>query len=166
MQNEGIIPDCSASGCWRKLGERRCCDFQQGNFIVLYPGELDQACEEGQSIAHLKIIDPDYHGGQKVACTARNTATCDNGFKPLDCQSYPFFPAPPGRGEVDLLIKGKKCPLQVEHLAGHAARVQETWNELMDIDPAIRDWLNHVELVGYSEPLQPFLEPELVLTAA
>jgi hypothetical protein len=164
MQDDGIIPDCSTSGCWKKLGERRCCDFQQGNYIVLYPGELDRARAEGRSTAHLEVIEADYHGGQKVTCSATNTATCDNGFKPLDCQSYPFFPAHPGRGDVDLLVKGTKCPLQVEHLANHAATVQEAWGELIDIDPAVREWLNKVELVGYSEPLHPFLEPEVPLS--
>lgn len=162
MQNDGIISDCSTSGCWRKLGERRCCDFQQGNFIVLYPGELDRARSEGQSTSHLKVLDADYHGGQKVACAARNTVTCDNGFKPLDCQSYPFFPAPPDRGDVSLLVKGQKCPLQAEHLADHAATVQEAWNNVIDIDPTIRQWLNKVELVGYTEPLHPFDLPELL----
>jgi hypothetical protein len=156
MQNDGIIPDCSTAGCWRTLGERRCCGFQQGNFIVLYPGELDRARAAGQSTAHLTITEPDYHGGQKVTCAAKDTATCDNGFKPLDCQSYPFFPAAPLFGEIDLLVKGKKCPLQVEHLADHAASVQTAWNDLTDIDPAVREWLNKVELVGYTEPLSPF----------
>jgi hypothetical protein len=62
---------------------------------------------------------------------------------------------------VDLLIKGKKCPLQVKHLSAHAAIVQDTWNELMELDPAIREWLNKVQLVGYTEPLSLFLEPVL-----
>jgi hypothetical protein len=66
-----------------------------------------------------------------------------------------------GRGEVDLLVKGKKCPLQVEHLAAHAATVQEAWHDLIDINPVIRDWLNKVDLLGYTEPLHPFLEPDL-----
>jgi len=63
-------------------------------------------------------------------------------------------------------VKGKKCPLQVEHLAAHAATVQDAWNGLIDLDPAIREWLNRVELVGYTEPLHPFLDPELPLGGA
>ena len=109
----------------------------------------------GQSTAHLKIIDADYHGGKKAICQAECTATCDGGFKPLDCASYPFFPAPPGADEVDLLIKGRKCPLQAGHLWAHAALVRELWNEAAATNPEITAWLNKVELVGYREPLRP-----------
>jgi hypothetical protein len=84
MKNsDGIIPTCSTSGCWHQLGATRCCDFRQGNFMVLHPGELEAAQAAGQSIAHLKITDADYHGGQKAVCTAKCTATCDNGFTDL-----------------------------------------------------------------------------------
>ena len=131
---------------------------------MVYPGELDRARAEGLSTEHLIIIDGDYHGGQKVACSASNTASCDNGYKPLDCQSYPFFPAPPRHGDVDLLVKGEKCPLQVEHLAAHAATVQDAWNDLIELDPTIREWLNRVELIGYTEPLHRFDVSELPLS--
>ena len=142
MKNsDGLIPTCSTSGCWHKLGATRCCDFQQGNFIVLYPGELDAAAAAGQSVAHLKITDADYHGGQKAVCTATCTATCDNGFKPLDCVSYPFFPAPPQGGEVDLLLKGCKCPLQAAQHQDHADKIRVAWNALMRCDPEIGLWL-------------------------
>jgi hypothetical protein len=165
---EGLIGSCGTSGCWNTLGESRCCEFQQGNYIVLYPGELEDAHAAGQSTAHLKMIDDDYHGGKKAVCQAKCTATCDGGFKPLDCVSYPFFPAPPGADEVDLLIKGKKCPLQAEHLRAHAELVREIWNEAGARNPAITAWLNKVELVGYSEPvhwLAP-LQPPLLRDAA
>ena len=157
MKNgDGKISACAASGCgWR------CCQFQQGNFIALYPGEIEQAEAAGQPTAHLKIIDKDYHGGKKAVCTARDTATCDGGFKPLDCASYPFFPAQPkGRAIGDLLIKGKKCPLQTEHLAAQAAMVRAAWGEVVARNPAARAWLDKVELVGYSEPLRPAEKPE------
>jgi hypothetical protein len=156
-REEGQIGSCATTGCgWR------CCEFQQGNYIALYPGELEAAKAAGQSTAHLKIIDADYHGGKKAVCQARCTATCDNGFKPLDCVSYPFFPAPPEAGEVDLMIKGKKCPLQAEHLHEHAALVRELWNETAEGNPEIIVWLSKVELVGYTEPLR-HLAPPLAL---
>jgi hypothetical protein len=88
-------------------------------------------------------------------------ASCDNGSKPLDCQSYPFSPAQPGDGDVDLLVQGEKCPLQVEHLAGHADTVQDAWNDLINLDPAIGEWFNKVELLGYTDPLHPFLEADV-----
>lgn len=147
--SEGRLNSCATSGCgWR------CCEFQQGNYIVLYPGELEDAQAAGQSITHLEITDADYHGGKKAVCKARDTASCDGGFKPLDCVSYPFFPAPPGDGEVDLMIKGEKCPLLALHLQRHAAFVREAWNAIAARRPAILAWLNKIRLVGYTEPPQ------------
>jgi len=40
------------------------------------------------------------------------------------------------------------------------ATVQAALNDLIAIDPAIREWLNRVELIGYTGPLHPFLEFE------
>jgi hypothetical protein len=146
--NEGRLTSCANSGCgWR------CCQFQQGNYIVLYPGEIEEAWRGGQSTAHLTITDDDYHGGKKAMCKARDTATCDGGFKPLDCVSYPFFPAPPGSGPIDLMIKGEKCPLMLRHLQRHTAFVRELWNALAARRPEILGWLNKVKLVGYTDPL-------------
>jgi hypothetical protein len=147
MDNQqGQIMSCATAGCgWR------CCEFQQGNYIVLYPGELEEARAGGQSTAHLTITDADYHGGKKAICKARDTASCDGGFKPLDCVSYPFFPAPPVAGDVDLLIKGRKCPLLPQHLQRHAARVREAWNAIAARNPKILSWLSRVKLVGYTE---------------
>jgi hypothetical protein len=151
---QGHINSCTASGCgWR------CCQFQQGNYIVLYPGELATAHAAGQSTAHLEITDADYHGGQKAVCRARDTATCDGGFKPLDCVSYPFFPAPVGNGLVDLLIKGRKCPLMAEHLQHHAATIRALWNAALARNPKILGWLNKVRLVGYTEPARRAAAP-------
>lgn len=144
---EGKITTCATSGCsWL------CCQFQQGNFIVLHPGELETAKANGQSTAHLQITDPDYNGGQKAVCTAKDTANCDNGLKPLDCKSYPFFPTvSDGADEIGFLIKGKKCPLQVEHLAPHMATVKSDWDAIIAKSPEIAAWLRKVELVGYTE---------------
>ena len=122
---------------------------------MLYPGEIERAREAGQSTTHLKITDENYHGGKKAVCQARHTATCDAGFKPLDCVSYPFFPAPPGSGKVDLMIKGKKCPLLAQHLQAHAALVRAAWNDIAVRAPGILAWLNKVRLVGYTEPQKP-----------
>jgi Fe-S-cluster containining protein len=143
----GKISSCSSTGCGWK-----CCGFQQGNYIVLHPGELETAQATGQSIAHLQITDADYHGGQKAVCTARDTGSCDSGLKPLDCKSYPFFPA---NGDNELLVKGRKCPIALNKLSAHATAVQEAWDGLASQNSDIRDWLDKVELVGYSEPLRP-----------
>jgi len=148
MNKDGTISSCAGAGCGHI-----CCEFQQGNYIVLYPGELEEAKSAGQSTAHLKIIDADYNGGQKAICRAKDTASCDGGFKPLDCKSYPFFPAEPVAGEVDLLVKGKKCPLQAQHLGAHADFVREAWQEVMRRNPQAERWLKRVKLVGYTDPM-------------
>ena len=38
-----------------------------------------------------------------------------------------------------------------------------SFDNLMSLNPEIRDWLNNVSLVGYTEPLRPFAEPLLPL---
>lgn len=134
----GTIALCPYQGC-----EYRCCRFDQGNYIVLHPGELRAAQSRGVSTAHLQVIDDGYHGGQKAVCTALEPMTCDHGYKPLDCRSYPLFPAP-GSG----LLKGSKCPLRVEHLTEHAQDVIDLWAQQ---GPDTRRWLAQVRLVGYEE---------------
>jgi len=98
----------------------KCCQFDEGNYIVTYPGELDAAEESGKSIQHLDIVGS-YHGGYKVVCRAKDTSICDGGYKPLDCKSYPFFPTVSEAG----------------------------WRKLAEQHPLIVDWLEKVRLVGY-----------------
>ena len=76
---------------------------------MLYPGELGEAYLNGESTQHLKIIDANYHGGQKAICTAKDTASCDGGLKPLDCKSYPFFPAPSQGDSIDRSLKARNA---------------------------------------------------------
>jgi Fe-S-cluster containining protein len=131
----------------------RCCEFQQGNYIVLVPGELDEARKHGLSLDHLRITKEE-RGGHRAICHARDTGTCDGGYKPLDCQSYPFFPTlGPGEDEVSVLLKGRKCPLVVAELGDHEAWVRGVWNRLIAARPQIRSWLRRVVLVGY-DPVQ------------
>ncbi|MFA4995189.1 MAG: hypothetical protein WC521_07810 [Bdellovibrionales bacterium] len=146
MINNGKISGCAHTGC-----NRTCCEFKEGNYILLYPGELDEAYSSGKSTAHLSLIDGDYHGGQKAVCAAKNAADCDKGYKPLDCQSYPFFPA---SGNVDELIKGKKCPLQESQLETHAEIVKDAWRQVCERNPEVVDFLDNVELVGYTTPVR------------
>lgn len=134
----GTITLCPYQGC-----EFRCCRFDQGNYIVLHPGELQAAQARGASTTHLEVIDDNYHGGQKAVCTAREPMTCDDGYKPLDCKSYPLFPAPGGG-----LLKGSKCPLRAEHLTEHARDVVDLW---AGQGPVTGQWLAQVRLVGYEE---------------
>jgi hypothetical protein len=146
----GLISLCPHAGC-----AFRCCDFQQGNYIVLYPGELEDAIEGGRSIGHLEIFDRNYHGGQRARCTAADGSTCDSGYKPLDCASYPYFPAITESGEPTTLLKGDKCPLTEELTTAHARWVLETWVRLADERSDIYEWLTKVLLVGYSLANRP-----------
>jgi hypothetical protein len=141
----GRIARCPHAGC-----AYRCCDFQQGNYIAAYPGELEQARARGFSTEHLKVLDNDDHGGHRVKCVARDTATCDAGYKPLDCASYPFFPtAIDDEGRVAGCIKGEKCPLALDDVRNHVGWAVEEWGRLVRSEPAVGRWVGSVKMLGY-----------------
>jgi len=142
--DSGTIDMCPHMGCGFK-----CCSFQQGNYIVLHPGELSSAVEQNISVSHLQLLGP-YNGGHKAVCVASNTANCDNGLKPLDCRSYPYFPELID-GRIVASLKGEKCPLPTNSTHQHAALVQDEWQKVAEKQPGIREWLTKVELVGYSK---------------
>jgi Fe-S-cluster containining protein len=146
--SDGTIAACPHNGCGY-----RCCEFQQGNYIVLFPDELETAVAQGQSVAHLKITAA-YNGGFKAICTAAETATCDHGYKPLDCKSYPYFPIVRD-GKIQAGLKGKKCPLVPELLPGHADFVERSWRAAAEQFPGVVAWLNEVQLVGYESVAGP-----------
>ena len=62
----GEIPACPYMGC-----EFKCCNFDQGNYIVMYPGEHEDAVERGESVAHLRVIDDDDNGGKRAVFVRR-----------------------------------------------------------------------------------------------
>lgn len=161
-RESGKIADCANSGCnWR------CCQFMQGNYIVLYPGEVAAAKGRGESLHHLDIFDDDYHGGSRATCFASDTASCDSGYKPLDCATYPFFPVigeqsdteaiEPTGGDANVaaeqrVIKwdfGQKCPLNPEELITHLDLMRAAWQDRMRADHRVAPWLRLVRLVGY-----------------
>lgn len=145
----GLKGDGSIGLCPHQECGFRCCDFQQGNYIVLYPGELKTASQRGESLGHLSLVEP-YHGGHKAVCTAADTASCDQGYKPLDCRSYPFFPSVDlCNNEILVALKGRKCPLTVDLIPFHRVWVEETWRCLSHLNPQVLDWLRAVRLVGY-----------------
>jgi hypothetical protein len=143
--SDGRISACHSSSC-----AYRCCQFQQSNYIVLYPGEYESAKRQGESMAHLQIIEDDDHGGKRAVCKAGDTSNCDNGYKPLDCKSYPLFPLIDPSGNIRSLVKGTKCPLLEQHLIEHTRWVEETWKHLLARSSKIRKWLRSVRLIGYS----------------
>ena len=137
--NEGRIPHCPHQNC-----AFRCCEFQQGNYIVMYPEETEQAKKEGKSLGHLELTP--YHGGFKAICKAKDTARCDGGYKPLDCQCYPFFPTVEDE-KIQVGLKGKKCPLTRVHLQEHRSWVKKQWEKMSSVQ--VLQWLRKVTLVGY-----------------
>lgn len=132
----------------------------------MYPGEIDEAREQGHSLAHLEILDANYHGGLRVKCRAKDTATCDNGYKPLDCVSYPFFPGlslESGNGNggpAITLSKGSGCPILGHEIPKHQRFVREIWKKLMQRRPEVTDWLRWFDLSSVDdfdpEPYDPF----------
>ncbi|MEQ8790734.1 MAG: hypothetical protein RIC55_30835 [Pirellulaceae bacterium] len=140
---EGMIGLCPHNNCGFI-----CCDFAVGNYIVLHPGELEQAQQQGHSTDHLEIAEG-HLGGYKAVCVAKDTSTCDNGYKPLDCACYPFFPTINKAGEIEAGIKGSKCPLQVAHLTQHRNWVVSAWNQVAQRVDGIVEWIRHTRLVGY-----------------
>lgn len=142
--DDGQIGLCPYQGC-----HFTCCDFAADNFIALYPGELEEAGREGKSVAHLYIV-ADAHGGNKAVCHAKDKSCCDGGYKPLDCASYPFFPTVNDRtGQIQVGLKGGKCPLQKDHLANHQRWVAQRWQRLLASVPGLRRWIRQTRLVGY-----------------
>lgn len=140
----GTISLCQAQDC-----QHRCCDFATGNFIVLYPGEVEQARRNGEKLDHL-ILTADGREGHRAICRACDKATCDEGYKPLDCASYPLFPTMAESSSlVQTGLKGAKCPLQPPQIRRHARWVQQVWQELVDSHPLLADWIRKTRLVGY-----------------
>lgn len=140
---DGTISLCPHNGC-----NFTCCDFSVGNYIVLYPGELDAAREQGLSIDHLEISDG-HRGGHRAICCAKDCTTCDEGYKPLDCASYPFFPTINDAGEIEAGIKGSKCPLQATQVPEHRNWVVQMWSELSQHVSGLIPWIRDTRLVGY-----------------
>lgn len=140
MNEEGKITDCSNAGCGFF-----CCEFQQGNYIVTFPNELEQTT---QNTDHLKVIDDNYHGGKKVVCTAKDRVNCDNGYKPIDCKMYPLYIKGDG-----MYIKGSKCPMSNLIVKKHKPLCDQWLQEYKDKNPNVDvdAFVSKVEMTGYEE---------------
>jgi hypothetical protein len=108
MYDKGLIRACENSGCGWK-----CCSFGSDGHIVILPHEF---AGHEQEISHLQIIDNDYFGGKKVKCIAKNCKSCDNGYKPIMCRTYPLWIKSVNKGFV---FRSGKCPLKNEQLTKH-----------------------------------------------
>jgi len=139
----GKISTCAEMNC-----NFKCCDFDQGNYILLFPGELDEAIQNNQSILHLKILEKDEMNGHKVICTATQKHNCDNGYKPLDCRFYPLFPKEITSDKI-IVQKGLKCPLDSINIENHVSFVFNETKRISAKNHLIFDWLNNATMVGY-----------------
>jgi len=120
----------------------KCCVFTN-NYIVLYPGEFESSHLNKN---HLRIIDNNYFGGKKAICLRKCTK---DDLKPLDCESYPYFPRINQKGVIKIL-KGKKCPLTKTELEDHKELFIKIWGTLAE-NTVIFEWLKKVELVEYEK---------------
>ena len=108
MDEKGLIRACENSGCGWK-----CCSFGSDGHIVILPHELDGYEKE---ISHLQIIDDDYFGGKKIKCIAKDCKSCDNGYKPIMCRTYPLWVKSVKKG---LVFRSSKCQFKNEQLTKH-----------------------------------------------
>ena len=137
MKNSGLIEACNNHAPQCKY---KCCKFSD-NYIVLYPGEFEKSKLNKN---HLRIVDDDYLGGKKAVCTKHCTK---DDFKPVDCQTYPYFPKIDQSGNIEILI-GKKCPLVRNELINHRKEFFKFWRNLIK-NNQIREWVRNVQLIGY-----------------
>jgi len=149
MENQlPIVEDGTLDYCPHQACDFTCCEFGAGNFIAMYPGELEKAQSTGQSVGHL-FITSDGNGGQRAICQAKDKANCDSGYKPLDCASYPLFPTVNSNEGIEAALKGSKCPLQSAELELHREWVVSSWAHVGRSVPNLLNWIRSVRLVGY-----------------
>lgn len=142
MDKKGIIRDCAHANCGFK-----CCSFGNKGHVLILPFEL--LGHEGE-IKHLQIINDNYFGGKKVRCRAKNCMTCDGGYKPIMCRSYPLWVRSVSKKEV---FKSRKCPLPQISLTTHKDYVLSLFEEYsQQIDISLDDFLSKAWIDNY-EPL-------------
>ena len=139
----GEIEACPKNGC-----NFHCCDFNQNNFIVLLPNELDYINNKQISHKHLEIIEANSDSSHKAICRAKERKNCDGGYKPIDCQVYPLFPSE----NDEFYLKGTKCPLGKMDLKEHIVNTEKILSEIKFCDVKVfEEWLAKVELTGYEK---------------
>ncbi len=146
MDDKGLIRACENSGCGWK-----CCSFGSDGHIVILPHEFDGYEDE---ISHLQIIDNDYFGGKKVKCIAKDCKSCDNGYKPIMCRTYPLWVKSVKKGFV---FRSGKCPLKNEQIAEHeefALSIFGNYRKVLLPENDIDEFLSKAWIDRY-EPLYP-----------
>lgn len=135
----------------------KCCDQSQekgeeiklNNAILLYPGEYETA-ERNKD--HIKILK-EFNRGNLGYCDRlhfdQSKCSEELNFKPLDCKSYPFFPAIVG--EQIVMLKDSACPIPIENgeLKKHYEEILAVWKKLVEERPEVKEWINSLNLTQY-----------------
>ncbi len=128
-------------------------DFGPESSLLICPGEVEDVTADVRT--HIIITTEDFHGGKLGYCDRDNfdQSSCnpERNFKPLDCQSYPFFPTFVD-GNLVLVVDSKRCPLPTRSLFAHHDKVLRLWRNLVEKKPEISLWIQQLNLQGY----QPF----------
>jgi hypothetical protein len=147
--SKGLIDHCPSAGC----GFRCCTKTARVSGVILYPEELKNVSDV--EIKHLEL-GKEYKGGRLAKCKAKDTATCDGGYKPLDCQMYPLLPKFKN-GKVSMFKvhsvdkqRSTKCPLAISKLKYHAKLLADKLNKM----PNVHDFFNSLPAVGYKKTLE------------
>lgn len=151
--HSGDSDDCSRLsgicewGCCKKVGM----SDEQSCGLYIYPHELDQISEQDKKHLDYKMTLSD--GSKIVVCRANNPATCDGGYKPVDCKLFPIFPKFKGD---DLLIykymrvhkSGFYCPYKEQESLRHVNSIMPLLIRLY-LNKSLRDFYNKRALSGY-----------------
>lgn len=122
--DKGVIESCKGTGCGFK-----CCSFASGGHIVVLPHEFDG---HEHDISHLRIIDDDYFGGKKVKCVANDCKSCDGGYKPIMCRSFPLWVK---SLKKRIIFRSGKCPLRDVQLSRHKSYVLSLFDNYLESLP-------------------------------
>lgn len=141
---DGRVVDCTLLGC-----KGACCCFDRPNYYIsLQPKEIQSARNMGCSVDHLKIIDSDFHGGQRAVCIAQDKRTCDQGWKPWDCRYYPISPVVDEKGCLSQFVADPSCKLIAEgcDLSEHIRNVERQVSAAAQRDPSLISFLSKDEV--------------------
>lgn len=150
----------------------RCCDqsleknesISPENSILLFPGEYESVSDKINK-DHIEIRK-NFFGGFLGFCNPNvlNQKVCslNNNFKPLDCSSYPFFPAIVNEN-LELTADVKRCPICLDELVSHYFKIKKLWENLSK-DKKIREWIKNIKLDGYELVNYNEINKKIVLT--
>lgn len=136
---DGLLSQCRTAGCgWQ------CCNFGKDGYILLLPNEWEQS---SGSKSHLVVLDEYYFGGKKVKCIAQDCASCDNGYKPIMCRTYPYWMRSVSKG---IMVKSDKCCLKHVPVPTHRDYVENLFSDYALKNEGVERFLNSAHIDRYS----------------